>query len=83
MALVITAGSCFTVWIADLITQYGVGNGSSMIIGAGIISQIPAMIAALDAQYLQEVTAGVILKLIKFTHLWISSSGQTKTALRQ
>ena len=32
---------------------------------------------------LQTVTAGVILKLIKFTHLWISSSGQTKTALRR
>ena len=56
MALVITAGSCFTVWIADLITQYGIGNGSSMIIGAGIITQIPAMIAKLDAKYLEEIT---------------------------
>ena len=32
---------------------------------------------------LQTVTAGVILKLIKITHLWISSPGQSKTALRQ
>ena len=55
MALVITAGSCFTVWIADLITQYGIGNGSSMIIGAGIITQIPAMIAKLDAKYLDTI----------------------------
>jgi len=71
MALVITAGSCFTVWIADLITQYGVGNGSSMIIGAGIISQIPAMIAALDAQYLQEVTAGNVACFIVILLLYI------------
>ena len=56
MALVITAGSCFTVWIADLITQYGIGNGSSMIIGAGMITLIPVMIAKLDAKYLEEIT---------------------------
>jgi preprotein translocase subunit SecY len=58
MALVITAGSCFTIWLADLITQYGVGNGSSMIIAAGIITQIPAMFVTLDSKYFTEVTAG-------------------------
>ena len=54
MALVITAGSCFTIWLADLITQYGIGNGSSMIIGAGIITQIPVMIGTLTSKYLDE-----------------------------
>lgn len=71
MALVITAGSCFTVWIADLITQYGVGNGSSMIIGAGIISQIPAMIAALDVQYLTEVNAKNVFSFVAVILLYI------------
>lgn len=71
MALVITAGSCFTVWIADLITQYGVGNGSSMIIGAGIISQIPAMIAALDVQYLTEVNAKNVFSFVAVILLYV------------
>lgn len=71
MALVITAGSCFTVWIADLITQYGIGNGSSMIIGAGIISQIPAMIAALDAQYLTEVNAKNVFCFVAVILLYV------------
>ena len=71
MALVITAGSCFTVWIADLITQYGIGNGSSMIIGAGIISQIPAMIAALDTQYLTEVNAKNVFCFVTVILLYI------------
>lgn len=52
MALVITAGSCFTMWLADLITRHGVGNGSSMIIAAGIISTIPAMFSTLINKYL-------------------------------
>ncbi len=52
MAVVITAGSAFTMWLADLITRHGVGNGSSMIITAGIISSIPAMFTTLGNKYL-------------------------------
>ena len=71
MAIVITAGSCFTVWIADLITQYGVGNGSSMIIGAGIITQIPAMISTLNTKYLQEVNAANVASFIIILVLYV------------
>ena len=51
MATVITAGSCFTIWLADLLTQYGVGNGSSLIIAAGIITQIPTMLVTISNKY--------------------------------
>ena len=51
MAIVITAGSAFTMWLADLITRHGIGNGSSMIIAAGIISTIPTMFATLADTY--------------------------------
>ena len=71
MALVVTAGSCFTVWIADLITQYGIGNGSSMIIGAGIITQIPAMIAALNTKYLTEVNAANVFSFVIILVLYV------------
>lgn len=52
MAIVVTAGSAFTMWLADLITRHGIGNGSSMIISAGIISSIPAMFSTLGTKYL-------------------------------
>lgn len=52
MAVVITAGSAFTMWLADLITRHGIGNGSSMIIAAGIISSIPRMFTTLSEKYL-------------------------------
>ncbi|MBQ3253702.1 MAG: preprotein translocase subunit SecY [Acholeplasmatales bacterium] len=51
MAIVVTAGSAFTMWLADLITRHGIGNGSSMIISAGIVGSIPTMFATLNAKY--------------------------------
>ncbi|MDE7161603.1 MAG: preprotein translocase subunit SecY [Anaeroplasmataceae bacterium] len=59
MAVVITAGSAFTMWLADLITRHGIGNGSSMIISAGIISSIPAMFSTLGTKYLGANTTGL------------------------
>lgn len=41
IAIVFTAGSLFTLWLADQISVYGIGNGTSMIIFAGIIADLP------------------------------------------
>jgi preprotein translocase subunit SecY len=43
--LVVTAGSILLMWIGELITEFGVGNGVSLIIFAGIVARIPAGIA--------------------------------------
>jgi len=40
--LTLTAGSTFLMWIADKITSRGIGNGTSLLIFAGIISGLPA-----------------------------------------
>ena len=42
IALVLTAGTAFLIWLGDQITQFGVGNGISIIIFAGILSTLPA-----------------------------------------
>ena len=52
LALVATAGTAFTMWLASLITKYGVGNGTSMIICAGILASFPSMIKDLVTNYL-------------------------------
>ena len=59
MAIVIAAGSAYTMWLADLITRHGIGNGSSMIISAGIISSIPTMFTTLSTKYLGEAFSGL------------------------
>ncbi len=40
---VTTAGTMFLVWMGEMITERGVGNGISLLIFAGIISRLPVM----------------------------------------
>ena len=42
-----TAGSVLLMWLGELITEQGIGNGISLMIFAGIISQIPQMLATI------------------------------------
>ncbi|OGD30199.1 preprotein translocase subunit SecY [Candidatus Azambacteria bacterium RIFCSPHIGHO2_01_46_10] len=42
--LIITAGTVFLMWLGELITEKGIGNGISLIIFAGIVAQLPATI---------------------------------------
>jgi preprotein translocase subunit SecY len=42
MLLVIAAGSMLLMWIGELISEYGIGNGVSLIIFSGIVAAIPA-----------------------------------------
>ena len=42
-SLVLTAGTALVMWIGDQITKKGIGNGTSMIIMAGIITTLPGM----------------------------------------
>ncbi|MFA6094891.1 MAG: preprotein translocase subunit SecY [Candidatus Paceibacterota bacterium] len=42
---VVVAGSILLMWIGELVSEYGIGNGVSIIIFAGIISRLPQMIA--------------------------------------
>ena len=43
IALILTGGTAFLLWLGDQITQKGIGNGISLIIMAGIISTVPKM----------------------------------------
>lgn len=52
LALVATAGTAFVLWIAEKITQKGIGNGTSMIIVAGILASYPEMFSELVKKYL-------------------------------
>ncbi|HVS18315.1 MAG TPA: preprotein translocase subunit SecY [Planctomycetota bacterium] len=45
VVLSLTGGAMMVMWIGELITEYGVGNGASLIIMAGIIAVMPASIA--------------------------------------
>ncbi|MFH1654623.1 MAG: preprotein translocase subunit SecY [Pseudomonadota bacterium] len=40
--LTLTTGTCFLMWLGEMITERGIGNGISLIIFANIVSRIPA-----------------------------------------
>ena len=44
IAIVLTAGTAFLMWLGEQITSKGVGNGISIIIFAGIVAGIPTMV---------------------------------------
>ena len=41
------AGSCFVMWMGEQITEFGIGNGISMILFAGILSRVPTMVSGM------------------------------------
>ena len=58
MSLVVTAGAAFAMYIADLITRKGIGNGTSLLIVAGIITSLPSMITLLWSKYITNGNGG-------------------------
>jgi preprotein translocase subunit SecY len=52
IVLTFTAGTAFIIWLGELITEKGLGNGVSMIIFAGIVSRIPSGAFAIYQQFL-------------------------------
>ena len=49
VVITMTAGTALLMWMGELITQRGIGNGMSIIIFVSIISQIPGQLAILNA----------------------------------
>ena len=61
--LSLTAGTACLMWIGELITEKGIGNGISLIIFAGIVSRIPGGIAYL-IEYAQQGVMNIVFILI-------------------
>ncbi|HOQ37612.1 MAG TPA: preprotein translocase subunit SecY [Acetivibrio sp.] len=51
ITLTFTAGTAFLMWLGEQITEYGIGNGISLLIFAGIVSRGPAGIIYLYSEY--------------------------------
>ena len=66
--LVITAGSVLLMWIGELISEYGIGNGVSLIIFAGIVAALPTTLGQLafsfDASQLPVYLALIVVSAL-------------------
>lgn len=65
VSLVATAGTAFCLWLSELITAKGFGNGSSMLIVAGILATFPQMFVELIQQLItNEATKNIFVFVI-------------------
>lgn len=66
--LVMTAGTMFAIWLGELISEYGIrGQGLSLVIFAGIVSQIPQNMITLWSDQINRwslLTAMVVVMLV-------------------
>jgi len=68
MIATLVAGSMILMWLGELVTEYGIGNGISMVLFAGIVSQLPlaaAQIASITTRQ-EWMTLGISLLVFLF-----------------
>ncbi|KKR78031.1 MAG: Protein translocase subunit SecY [Candidatus Curtissbacteria bacterium GW2011_GWA1_40_9] len=68
LVLAITAGTMLLVWLGELITERGIGNGISMIIFAGIVGRLPISLfqqaSIFDPSQIRNVIIFVVMALL-------------------
>ncbi|WFA05455.1 preprotein translocase subunit SecY [Bacillus sp. HSf4] len=65
IAIVLTAGTAFLMWLGEQITSHGVGNGISIIIFAGIVAGIPQTVNQIYAQQFTDAGDQLFLQILK------------------
>ncbi|MEO4055243.1 preprotein translocase subunit SecY [Solibacillus sp. CAU 1738] len=64
IAVVLTAGTAFLLWLSEQITAHGVGNGISIIIFAGIVAAIPTTINQIYAQQIEGAGDQLFIRIV-------------------
>lgn len=61
VVLTMTAGTLFVMWLGEMITEYGVGNGISLLIFAGIVGRMPVILFQTASVFQAEQLTNMIL----------------------
>ena len=59
-----TAGTMFTMWLGEQITERGIGNGTSLIISVNIVSDLPGALVSTWKTYISTATANPVNAII-------------------
>lgn len=71
LVLILVAGALVTMWIGEQMTQKGIGNGISLIIFSGILSQMPSMFYGLWTSFTAALATGATRQIIGAPILFI------------
>jgi preprotein translocase subunit SecY len=83
MILALTAGSVVLMWLGELITEKGIGNGISFIIFAGIVSRVPSTVQSFmgSPDWLELFLFGFVGLLIIFVIIFVQE-GQRRIPIQ-
>jgi len=63
--LIIVAGSMLMMWIGELMTEFGIGNGTSLLIFAGIVAGLPTSISQMSLSFsINQIPMYIILAIV-------------------
>jgi len=65
IAIVLTAGTAFLMWLGEQITEHGIGNGISILIFAGIVAAIPTGAQQVYLQLFAEAGSALFFNILK------------------
>ncbi len=64
--LIIMAGSMLMMWIGELMTEFGIGNGTSLLIFAGIVAGLPTTISQMSLTFSASQIPTYIILIVLF-----------------
>jgi preprotein translocase subunit SecY len=78
--VILTAGSVFLMWLGEIITEKGIGNGVSILIFAGIVAAVPRSlqqtIASYDSSKLVDLIIFALIALVVVAAIVFITEGQ-------
>ena len=74
VAIILTAGTAFLLWLGDQITEKGIGNGVSLLIMAGIVNTMPNMFVSAFTSLVPDASNTLIgwLSFVAFVLLYLA-----------
>ena len=80
--ITMVAGAIVLMWLGELITEKGIGNGISFIIFAGIVSQAPGAIVGLGTQPLRDIVLFAVLAIVAVGVIIYIQEGQRRIPIQ-
>ncbi|MBI2337990.1 preprotein translocase subunit SecY [Candidatus Daviesbacteria bacterium] len=81
-----TAGTIFLMWLGELITEYGIGNGISLLIFAGIVSRLPVVltqtVSVVDQTQVINILIFVVLSVLVVAGIVFINEGRRQITVQ-
>ncbi len=76
--IALTAGTMFAIWLGELITEQGIGNGVSIIIFGGIVARIPQSVGNLLANNVMSFIVFLLVTVVTVAVIVVVQEGQRR-----